>query len=176
MADAKDSPAATADEPTTPPEAATVEDGLTEEQRAVAEASEKPDVVRATLTALSREKRELERRAAKAESELRKRDDAERTELERATARAEEAEARAGQAERQVLVGKVAREHQLPPELAEALRGDTEDELVEHAKRLAKFVPTNGEPSPDLGSGPRPGVPATGSAGFSDTIRRRARR
>lgn len=166
--------AATAPESTPPPEGATPDDGLTEEQRAVAEASEKPDVVRATLTTLSREKRELERRAVKAEAELRKHEDAQRTELERATTRAEEAEQRATAAEHAALVARIATAHQLPPELASRLQGDSEEELTADAKVLARLRPASTET--DLGSGVRTGTPATGSRGFSDVIRQRAKR
>lgn len=36
---------------------------------------------------------------------------------------------------------KIAAEHALPPELAELLKGSTEEELIAHAKTLAQFAP-----------------------------------
>lgn len=59
--------------------------------------------------------------------------------------------------EREVLVSKVARRHELPDELAEVLKGATEEELDEHAKRLKRFtVPATREPA-DLNGGLNPG-------------------
>ena len=49
--------------------------------------------------------------------------------------------------ERTILVSSVASKHSLPPELAEVLKGDTEEELTAHAKKLAKFAQsTESEP------------------------------
>lgn len=44
------------------------------------------------------------------------------------------------QLSRAVLVSEVARAHDLPKELAELLKGSTEQELKAHAKQLQKFV------------------------------------
>ncbi len=53
---------------------------------------------------------------------------------------------------------KVAREHQLPDDLAEVLKGDTEEELKAHAEVLKKYVPatkqeTKSRPKPDRSQG-----------------------
>lgn len=45
--------------------------------------------------------------------------------------------------ERAVLVANVAREFELPSELAELLKGDDEAALKQHAKALQKFVPSD---------------------------------
>ena len=175
MAEPEAPPAATAEEGTPPPEGATPDDGLTDTERAAIGQSEKPEVVSAILTSASKRARDAEARAQKAETELRKRQDAERTELERAQARAEEAESRATAAERAVLVARVAAANGIPPDQVHRLVGETEDELTADAKSLAKLI--RQEPGEtDLGSGARPGAPATGSKGFSEAIRQRARR
>ena len=44
---------------------------------------------------------------------------------------------------------QIIKDHKLPPELAELLKGDDEASLAEHAATLAKFVPKEpGEPTP----------------------------
>jgi len=47
---------------------------------------------------------------------------------------------------------RVSNAHKLPAELAELLKGETEDELVAHAKTLAKFAPAD-EAAPNRLSG-----------------------
>lgn len=179
MADPAGDGAATAPEPTAPttqaPEGAPPDDGLTDTERAAIGQSEKPEVVSAILTSASKRAREAEQRASKAESELRKRQDAERTELERATARAEEAEQRATLAERSVLVARVAAANGVPADQTHRLVGETEEELTADAKSLAKLIRREPEQT-DLGSGARPDGAAPGSKGFSEVIRQRARR
>lgn len=54
--------------------------------------------------------------------------------------------------ERRVLISDVAQAHKLPPELADALKGDTKEELEAHAKVLAKFAPAPRVPD-DLSGG-----------------------
>lgn len=54
--------------------------------------------------------------------------------------------------EREVLVSKVARQFELPDELAELLKGDDEAALKAHAKTLQKFAPAS-EPDPELSGG-----------------------
>jgi hypothetical protein len=59
--------------------------------------------------------------------------------------------------ERSLTVTKVAAKHQLPSELAELLKGDTEEELAAHAKVLAKFAPATEIDPDDLSGGLTPG-------------------
>jgi hypothetical protein len=42
---------------------------------------------------------------------------------------------------RQILINEIAREHELPKELADVLQGATEEELKAHAETLKKFAP-----------------------------------
>lgn len=49
-----------------------------------------------------------------------------------------------------MLVRDVADEFGLPKELAEVLKGDSEEEIREHAETLAKFVPRSAGPKKDL--------------------------
>lgn len=42
---------------------------------------------------------------------------------------------------RQILISEIAREHELPKELADVLQGATEEELKAHAETLKKFAP-----------------------------------
>lgn len=51
--------------------------------------------------------------------------------------------------ERELLVTKVAKKHNLPDDLADALKGEDEKALEEHATRLAKFAPKAEEPKVD---------------------------
>lgn len=57
--------------------------------------------------------------------------------------------------ERQILVTGIASDFGLPKELAEVLKGDTEEELKAHAKTLAQFAPSSDEPE-DLSGGLNP--------------------
>lgn len=63
--------------------------------------------------------------------------------------------ARNAELERAVLVANVAREFDLPSELAELLKGDDAEALKKHAKALQKFVPSNDPES--LNGGLNPG-------------------
>lgn len=63
---------------------------------------------------------------------------------------------------RALLVENVALKHSLPEELADALKGDTREELEAHAKVLAKFVPVEPEEDPDLEGGLDAGKPGSG--------------
>lgn len=54
---------------------------------------------------------------------------------------------------RDLLVENVALRHKLPDELADALKGETKEELEAHAKVLAKFATPEPSNDPDLGGG-----------------------
>jgi hypothetical protein len=116
--------------------------------------------------------------------------DAGRSELEKAVGRADKAERERDSAiaEREARITELEREARARAAAAAAgiaehwsrLRGDTAEELEEDAKSLAESFGGGGNSGPattaDLGAGPRPGAPATGSQGFSERIRRQARR
>jgi hypothetical protein len=148
------------------PATTTTTDGLGEEgRRAIAE-------LRRELKAAQRERDELK-------SAAQTRADAERSDVEKATARAEEAETRLAGLEHQSLQVRVATAAGIPQHW-KRLVGKDEDELKADAEELKASLPTNGSgttPAPgDLGAGVRTPAPATGSAAFSDTLRRRAKR
>lgn len=180
MADPTDAGAATAQESTTqdPPADAGNGDGdLSPDARKVVEGADKPDEVRALISAANRRARQAEGELRQVRQELQQHQDAGKSEVEKATARAERAEARVAELERAQLVTSVASRHGIPAEQAHRLIGDTEDELEADAKALAKLLRPVEEPPPDLGSGVRAGAAtATGSAAFSEQIRRRAQR
>lgn len=150
------------------------------------EATSRDDVGDAGKRALAEMRRELkqikqERDTLKAAADAVA--DAERSELEKATTRAEAAERRTAELEHESLARTAAIEAGIP-EWWDRLKGANADELASDAQKVAAGV---GARSPeqqqqrvstaDLGAGAREqSTPATGSAGFSETIRRRARR
>ena len=79
------------------------------------------------------------------------------------TQRRELAERERDQERKTTLRNRIAAKHKLPDELADVLKGDSEDELDEHAKRLAKVVKTRQAPDTEVGTGG-----TTNSGGPSD--------
>lgn len=62
---------------------------------------------------------------------------------------------------------QIIKDHKLPPELAELLKGDDEASLAEHAATLAKFVPAEPaapaeEPAPPVEAPTPPPLPPSG--------------
>lgn len=151
-------------------------DALTPEQQAAVDAADKPDVVQALITSQARELRQAQGQLRTAQRALQELEDAGKSELERASTRAERAEQRVAELERNQLVSAVAARHSLPPELAERLRGETEQELEADAKALAKLMPGETPDPGALGAGARSAAATGGSRGFSEQIRQRARR
>ena len=124
--------------------------------------------------------RELAARLSELETAQRERDDAEKSELEKATRDRDEATSKATVAERKAMQMEAAIKAGIPEHWSR-LNGSTADELdkdaTAFAETLGKTPPDgNGATPATLGAGPRPGTPATGTAGFSETIRQRARR
>jgi len=58
---------------------------------------------------------------------------------------------------RALVVENVALKHNLPDDLAAALKGDTREELEAHAKVLAKYAPAEETEGPDVSGGLTPG-------------------
>jgi hypothetical protein len=143
--------------------ATTADDGLGDAgRRALSE-------VRKELKAAQKERDDL---AAK----VREREDAEKSEIEKATSRADAAESRIKALEHEQLQVRVATEAGIA-HLWRRLLGSNEAELKADADELKKSLPEGSAgPGPDLGAGPRPTAPATGSAAFSDRLRKQARR
>lgn len=103
---------------------------------------------------LRRESAGYRTRAQEAEAKIKEIADRDKTEHEKAVERAEQAEQRAAEAERRLLRREVADKAGLPASLAARLQGETEEELLEDAKQLAKLV-VPGKPGDDLPDVPR---------------------
>lgn len=115
---------------------------------------------------LARKHEERAKANAEAAQKLAEYEDAQKSEQEKLTERAEAAEKAARQHETELLRLRVAMANELPAELAERLRGDTEDELQEDAKRLLELVGSQRKPA-DLDQGVRAGqVAQDGNAWF----------
>lgn len=162
--DATSDPAATAGAATTDPPASTSTDELGDAgKRAIAE-------VRKELKQAQKERDEL------IEAE-RVRKDGERSEIEKATAERDAHKQRVAELEHEALAREVATDAGIPKDW-QRLKGSTKDELEADAKQFVEDHPPAGgaAPRPDLGAGARQQVPATGSAGFSERIRRQSGR
>lgn len=128
---------------------------------------ELPDWARKQLEKANREAakyrtqlRDLEPLAEKA----RELEEAQKSEQQKLAEAQQAAEERASRAESELLRMRVAVKHELPAELADRLRGDTEEDLEEDAKRLLELVGTP-KKQPDLKQGVRTGdTPEDGNA------------
>jgi hypothetical protein len=105
--------------------------------------------------------------------------DRDKTELEKAQERATRAESRIAELEQETRARTAAAAAGIPDQW-HRLRGSTDDELKADADQLAEAFgkrPGGGGLTPaDLGAGPRPDAPATGSQGMNQRIRRAAGR
>lgn len=119
--------------------------------------------VRAEAAARRVENRELKA----AQEELQKYKDAEKTELERVTERAAQAESQLQSLKVEKLARAAATAAGLDPDLAEFLRGTTEEELAASAEALASKTKST---APDLGPGSR-GGPVRTEKSAADTFR-----
>ena len=104
-----------------------------------------------------------------AQAKLKEYEDRDKTDAEKAEEARKALEDRASKAEAELLRLKVASKAKLPPELAERLRGDTEEELEADAERLAELVKTDEGPSVDTDAGK--GEATSGEQSFNDIIR-----
>lgn len=106
-----------------------------------------------------------------AQAKLKEYEDRDKTEAEKAEEARKALEARAEKAEAELLRQRVAYKHNLPPEIAERLRGDTEEELEEDAKSLSELVKAGPSVDTDAGKGnpvtEGPSDPASLAAGVS---------
>jgi hypothetical protein len=121
--------------------------------------------LQADLVRERRQRQTLERR-------LKEIEDAKLSDLERLQKQAKEANDRAEKAERAALRQQAAIKHQLTPDLAKRLQGDTENELDADAAELAKLL-TPKAPGPDPSQGSRAGQ---GPQNMNDLIRSAVRR
>jgi hypothetical protein len=123
------------------------------------------DDLKADLAKERRQRQTLEKR-------LKEIEDAKLSDLERLQKQAKEATDRAEKAERAAMRQQVAIKHQLTPDLAKRLQGETEAELDADAAELAKLL-TPKAPRPDPSQGSRAGQ---GPRDMNDLIRSAARR
>jgi hypothetical protein len=123
------------------------------------------DALKADLVKERRQRQNLEKR-------LKEIEDAKLSDLERFQKQAKEATDRAEKAERSALRQQVAIKHQLTPDLAKRLQGETESELDADAAELAKLL-TPKAPRPDPSQGSRAG---RAPLNMNDLIRSAARR
>jgi hypothetical protein len=106
-----------------------------------------PDAIKAILTKERNARRAAERKASQLETRVGEFEDRDKTELQKAVERAERAEREAVELRSETLRARVAAKHSLPAELADVLKGDTEEALDEHAQRLAALVKPAGQPA-----------------------------
>lgn len=104
-------------------------------------------------------------------AELQKYKDAEKTELELAIERASKAEEVASKLTREKTAEKAAKDAGLDPALAEFLKGNTEEELLESAKALAARVGVKQDSAPDLFAGGRGGPVRAGNNSNAEAFR-----
>lgn len=117
-----------------------------------------PDQLRAALTKARREAaaKRVENKTLKAAAdELQVIKDSQKTEYEKLVERAERAEAEANAARHERLARSVAKEAGLDPDLAEFLKGSTEDELRASAEKLKSKAGSPKPAAPDLLGGSR---------------------
>lgn len=89
-----------------------------------------------------------------AQADLKTYEDRDKSDADKAEEARKALEARASKAEAELLRLKVAQKKNLPPELAERLRGETEEELEEDAERLSELVKPGKSPvDTDAGKG-----------------------
>ncbi len=158
-------------------EAATAEES-TEETEAVEETVEDTKVTPEDDWKAKARKHEKAAKQARealesAQTELKKYEDRDKSEADKAEEARKALEARASKAEAELLRLKVAQKKNLPPELAERLRGETEEELEEDAERLSELVKP-GKPSvdTDAGKGKAASEAPTDPAALADRVSR----
>jgi hypothetical protein len=99
--------------------------------------------------------------AAQAQAAKAKEDNDYKTLYEAEITKRETAERERDSERKAALRSRIAAKHSLPDELADVLKGDNEDELEDHAKRLAKVVKTKSAPDTEVG---RSGAATSGNA------------
>lgn len=104
-----------------------------------------------------------------AQAKIKEYEDRDKTEAEKAEEARKALEVRAANAESALLRSKVGAKHNLPPEVADLLKGDTEEEVEAHAESLAALVKSPATPTVDTDAGK--GSPSSGEPSFNDIIR-----
>lgn len=139
---------------------------------ASAEPTESIDGLKSALSTERNTRKNLEKQLRDFEGRIAEFESRDKTELEKAAARAETAEAKLADLERRDMARTIATEAGIP-DLWDALHGD-EDNMRSLAKRLAERAgaAAGDDTTPDLGAGARGGEAPKGSSGFSAQIRR----
>jgi hypothetical protein len=156
--------------------------GVAEAVPAPETASDLGDGGKRALAELRRELKDIRAERDELATAKRVQEDAERSELEKATRDRDEHKTARTALELKVMKMQAAIDAGIPGQWMR-LNGTDLDELTKDAKAFAESLgtgnasSTNGNQATpaELGAGPRPGAPATGSAGFSQTLRERAR-
>lgn len=107
------------------------------------------------VAAMQRALKKANKEAEQARLRLKEREDQDKSESERSAEKAAEAEKRALDAERALMRLTVAAKQGIPPELADRLHGDTEEEMAADAEQLLAVVrprSTSGVPAGPRGS------------------------
>jgi hypothetical protein len=101
--------------------------------------------------------------------------EAEMSELEKLKKRLAEVEGEKTRIERERLIDRIAADAKLPVELRDRLRGETEEELREDAKQLAKFTQPAKPEAPDLDATRRGGSNGEPTDAEKEELNRRFR-
>lgn len=124
--------------------------------------------------------REWERKAkanADAAAKLAQLEESQKTEAQKLADRAAQAEKERDEARLEALRVKVGAAKKLPADVVDLLKGDTEEELVAHADRLAEHFKQSVRPSGSVDQGQRGGAPkSTPQQDFVDFITRHTNR
>jgi hypothetical protein len=169
MADPTSSPGATPEAGATPPE----ENQSTNDNTTTDELGE---AGKRALADLRRELKETRTERDALRTAARDAADAERTDLEKAVRDRDDVTVERDTLREKALKMEAAIEAGIPDQWRRLI-GNTPEELLADAKSYAEQLTGSSAPPPgDLGSGARPGTPATGVQGFNEAIRRRARR
>lgn len=114
------------------------------------------------------------KRARTLEARLKEIEDKDKTEAEKQAARTAAAETEAASARTELLRLKVATSKGLPSNLADRLRGTTEEEMVADADELLAVFKPKGGPAPrSFDGGARSGSAPRGGSFLADAIRKR---
>lgn len=124
---------------------------------------------KAAIAAERQARREAERRAKEGDAaiaRLKEIEDAQKSEQQKLTERAEKAEREAAEAQASLLRRDVAADKQLPPAMADRLRGTTREELEADADQLLQLLSkADPKPEPDAGDQGKKGAPAPQGGG-----------
>ncbi len=127
----------------------------TDDVEEIASQAENPDAVSRAIKAERQAAKEARDRADELAAKVKEFEDRDKSEQERLAEAATTAEREASEAKAELLRLRVATSKNLPPELADRLRGDDEQELAADADRLLKLVGTQA-PGPGDGGAREP--------------------